>query len=600
MNGKETPVVRAPILSVLGHVDSGKTTLLDKIRGTAVQLREAGGITQHIGASMLPKETLEAIAGDLLKKYRFEVRIPGLLLIDTPGHEVFANLRRRGGSACDIAILVVDITKGLEPQTHESLNILLSREVPFVVAANKVDLLYEWRPQKTLSILESLSAQSKNTIYQLEERLSYIYAGLDAYKLQSNRFDRVRDFRKEVAVVPISAKTGEGIKELIAIIIGLVQRFMLDKLTVNYDDAGYGVVLEVSREHGIGSVLKCIHLDGTIRVGDTFITMGPEGVNVGKVRGILLPAPLDEIRDPTKKFKNIKVSYPAAGVLIIGPEVENIFAGAPFYTISDEKETPKYISYVTKEVTSIQIDTEKVGVVVKADTLGSLEALVSYITRKGIPVRKAFIGAVSKRDIVEAEIVKNVDETKGAIIAFNVDVLPDAEELAKSKKVPIFRGEVIFRLVDEYLSWVQQEVTRKRLEEYDSLVKPGKFQVLEGYVFRRSKPAIVGIKVLAGVIKPKYRVVNTSNEVIGTIHQIQDRGNPIPEATRNMEVAISIPEAVVGRDFEVNEVLYVDVPESDAKKLLKEFQDLMKGDEKEALLELINIKRKFDPSWARG
>ncbi|MEM0057018.1 MAG: translation initiation factor IF-2 [Candidatus Geothermarchaeota archaeon] len=600
MNKKDTLTVRAPILSVLGHVDSGKTTLLDKIRGTAVQLREAGGITQHIGASMLPKETLEAIAGDLLKKYRFEVRIPGLLLIDTPGHEVFTNLRKRGGSACDIAILVIDITKGLEPQTHESLNILLSREVPFVVAANKVDLLYEWRPQKTLSILESLNAQSKTAILQLEEKLSYIYAGLDAYKLQSNRFDRIRDFKKEVAVVPISAKTGEGIKELIAIIIGLVQKFMLDRLTVSYDDVGYGIVLEVSREHGIGSVLKCIHLDGTIRVGDTFITIGPEGINVGKVRGILLPAPLDEIRDPTKKFKSIKISYPAAGILIMGPAVENIFAGAPFYAITDEKEAPKYISNLTKEVSSIQIDTEKIGVIVKADTLGSLEALVSYITRKGMPVRKAFIGAVSKRDVIEAEIVKNVDETKGAIIAFNVDVLPDAEELAKSKKIPIFKGEVIFRLVDEYLSWMQQEVIRKRLEEYNSLTKPGKFQVLEGCVFRRSKPAIVGVKVLAGVIKPKYRIININNEIIGTIHQIQDKGNPIPEATRNMEVAISIPEAVVGRDFEVNEILYVDVPELDAKKLLKEFQDLMKGDERETLLELINIKRKFDPSWARG
>jgi len=122
-------------VAVLGHVDSGKTSLLDKIRGTGVQGREAGGITQHIGASFLPSETIQQMCGQLATKLKNpEQDVPGLLVIDTPGHEVFTNLRTRGGSAADIAILVVDTNRGFQPQTNESLKILQARKVPFVVA----------------------------------------------------------------------------------------------------------------------------------------------------------------------------------------------------------------------------------------------------------------------------------------------------------------------------------------------------------------------------------------------------------------------------------------------------------------------------------
>ena len=148
--------LRQPVVVVLGHVDSGKTSLLDKMRGTAVQSREFGGITQHIGASLFPIETIKDITGNLYERIsKYETQIPGLLVIDTPGHEIFANLRMRGGSAADIAILVVDVNKGLEAQTIESIEILRKRKVPFVIALNKVDMLSGWSMKKKLPSLQT-------------------------------------------------------------------------------------------------------------------------------------------------------------------------------------------------------------------------------------------------------------------------------------------------------------------------------------------------------------------------------------------------------------------------------------------------------------
>jgi translation initiation factor 5B len=575
------------------------TSLLDKIRGTAVQLREAGGITQHIGASMFPRETLEAIAGDLMRRFRFELKVPGLLVIDTPGHEVFSNLRRRGGSAADIAILVVDINKGFQPQTHESMQILMSRKVPFLIAANKVDLLYGWKPKDTISILESLRSQRDDTLVQLEEKISYIISALNTYNFNADRFDRIKDFRKTVAIIPVSAKTGEGIKELITILVGLVQRFMMDRLMVDLSRPGYGVVLEVSREPGLGVVLKSIHLDGVIRTGDIIVTAGLEGVITSRIRSILMPSPLDEIRDPRFRFKPIDASYPASGIIISGPDLEGVIAGAPFYALQNVGDIDVYKNEVVKEVESIKVDTDTLGVILKADTLGSLEAMVEYVGRKGISIRKADVGPISKSDIVQASIVGEKDESLGAVLAFNVDILRDAEELARDKKVPIFSGKILYRIVDEYLAWVSEESIRKRRAEFESLIRPGKLLVLEGYIFRRSKPAIVGVRVLDGTIRHKYPLVRGDGKKVGSIHQIQDRGKTIDEATRDMEVAISVRDAVVGRDFDENDVLYVDVPEDHARRLYKDFSDLLRGDELNALRELTEIKRRSNPGWAR-
>ena len=587
---------------VANNIVVHNTSLLDKIRGTAVQHREAGGITQHIGASLFPPETLKSICGPLLKKFGFDIVVPGLLVIDTPGHEVFSNLRVRGGSASDIAILVVDVTKGFQPQTHESIQILLSRRTPFLVAANKIDLIYGWRAVDTLSFLESIRHQNEDVKLRLEERIAYIISALNTYKFDADRFDRIKDFRKTVAIVPVSAKTGEGIQELLTILIGLVQRFLMDRLEVDLDKPGYGTILEISEEPGLGTVVKAIQVDGVIRVGDTFISAGRDGIVKTRIRSILMPAPLDELRDPRKKFKSIDVSYPAAGIIISAPNLENVYAGSPFYSISKDSQemVNEIIDRVSEEVAKIKVDTDKIGVVVKADTLGTLEAMVSQLSRRGIPIRKADVGVVSKKDVIEAEIVKDKDLLRGAILAFNVDVLDDADELARSKDIPIFKGNILYRIIEDYLGWIDEYTRKTRERIYASLVKPGKVEVLEGYIFRRSKPAIFGVKVLAGEIRPRVKLIRTDGKIIGTVHQIQSMGKPIGLANRGMEVAVSVREAEAGRDFKEGDILYVVVPEEDAKTLSKEFAHELPSDYLEALDEYIEIMRKRNPLFARG
>ncbi|MEM3151736.1 MAG: translation initiation factor IF-2 [Candidatus Bathyarchaeia archaeon] len=583
--------LRQPIVVVLGHVDHGKTTLLDKIRGTSVASREPGAITQWIGASLVPKETLKEICGSLLEKFKFQILIPGLLFIDTPGHETFSNLRRRGGSASDIAILVVDITKGFEPQTIESIEILKARKTPFMVAANKIDVISGWRSNINLSFLESLEKQSEEVKLDLENRIYSLIGELSKFNFKSDRFDRIRDFRTHVAIVPTSAKTGEGIPELLAVLVGLTQAFMKEILKVT-SGPGKGAVIEVKEEIGLGATLNAIIYDGTIKVGDKIVVGGKEGVIETHVKALLLPKPLDEIRDPKDKFITVSQVNAAAGVKISAPNLESALAGSPLYVVPKDEDKQKYIKLVEEEVGKLRINTDIIGVILKTDTLGSLEALTDVLKRLNIPVRIADVGDVSKRDIVEAEVVKQKDKFLGVVLAFNVKIFPDAEELAEKTEIPIFKSNIIYRLIEDYTEWVKKEKTAGKEAELSKLIKPGKIKVLEGYIFRRSKPAIIGVEVLEGTIKPKYPLMNKYGKIIGEILRIQDKGKDIQEAKIGMQVAISIDKGIVGRNIEEGDLLYVAVPEAHAQSFLTKFKDELTLEELNLLKEILELKPK--------
>ena len=324
--------LRQPIVCMLGHVDTGKTSLLDKIRGSAVQAREAGGLTQQIGASYFPLETLIAITTRLLAGYKANVKIPGLLVVDTPGHEAFANLRRRGGSVADVAILVVDAMHGFENQTYESLEILKSRKTPFIIAANKIDRIDGWRSNPDTGFLASYAKQEQLVKEDLDNRLYTMMGTLSRQGFSSERFDRVRDFTRNIAIVPVSAKTGEGVGELLAVLIGLTQQYMTDKLTVSADHA-LGTVLEVREEPGLGTTINAIIYDGVLKSEDVIVIGGKDGPIATSIRAILLPQPLDEIRDPRKKFNSIDSAPAASGVKIAAPDLENALPGSPLIAV---------------------------------------------------------------------------------------------------------------------------------------------------------------------------------------------------------------------------------------------------------------------------
>jgi len=589
--------IRQPIVCVLGHVDTGKTLLLDQIRKSSVQAREAGGITQHIGASFFPAETLKELAGPLLSRLGGGIRIPGLLVVDTPGHEAFANLRRRGGGVADIAILLIDVLKGFEAQTHESLDILKSRKTPFLVAANKIDRIPGWKPQPTPSFVESYKSQDPYVKQDLDERLYVIMGRFSQLGFRADRFDKIADFTRTVAIVPTSAKTGEGITEVVAVLAGLTQQFMKDRLQTTTGPAK-GTVLEVKEEVGLGVTVNVITYDGVLRRGDRIILGGKSGPIVTSVRALLLPKPLDEIRDPRDRFSSVKRVSAAAGVKIAAPNLDDALAGAPLYVVPSKDALKDYIKEVSEEIQRIRVSTDVDGVVLKTDALGSLEAIAESLERSGIPIRLADVGDVSKRDVTEAAVVKESEPLYGAVLAFNVKVLPDAEEEAKLRNVPIFQQNIIYHLTDDYLRWMRAQKEARERGEFDRLVKPGKISVLPGYVFRRAKPAIVGVEVLAGKIRPRVRLLTEDGKDLGEILQIQDKGEAISSAETGMQVAVSIDKPVVGRHFDERDILYVSVPESHAKKLLSEFQERLDRGDIQVLSELVEMMRKITPFWA--
>jgi len=425
--------LRAPIVAVLGHVDHGKTTLLDKMRGTLVAAREAGGITQHIGASMFPLdaiiETCKALLGEVKVK---RLEIPGLLFIDTPGHAAFANLRRRGGSLADLAILVIDINEGVQEQTRESIELLRARKTPFVVAATKIDLIPGWRPQGTVPLLKALEAQPAHVREELQNRVYLLMGQLSTHGFNSDLYYKITDFTRTLAIIPVSGKTGEGVPDLLLVLLGLAQAFMREQLTVG-DGPAEGAVLEVLEEEGLGTTINAIISDGILRVGDVIALMGLNGPFTTRVRALLVPKPLDEMRDPRDRFNRVEEVRAAAGVKIVAEGLEEAIAGSPIYVVDSPAREQEILEKIRMEVGEIILSTDKIGVVVKADTLGTLEAAILALKNRGIPVRRAGIGDVSKRDIVEAEVVRMKDELKGVILAFNVRVDHDLEVEANNK-----------------------------------------------------------------------------------------------------------------------------------------------------------------------
>ena len=589
--------IRQPIVCVLGHVDTGKTLLLDKIRRTSVQAREAGGITQHIGASFFPVETLKQLIGPLLSMLKGEIQIPGLLIVDTPGHEAFTNLRRRGGSVADIAVLVIDILKGFEAQTYECIEILKARKTPFIVAVNKIDRVPGWKTQPSTPFLKTYASQDTFVKESLDNRLYEIMGIFSRIGFRTDRFDHIKDFTSTIALVPTSAKTGEGITELLMVLVGLAQQYLKRRLQTTEGPAK-GSVLEVKEEPGLGLTLNIIIYDGTLQKDDLIVVGGKEKPIVTHIRAILVPKPLDEIRDPRDRFSSVNSVFAAAGVKIVASDLEGALAGAPLYAVPSGETSAKYVKLVMDEIKKIRIATDLKGVVLKADTLGSLEATAEILKQNEVPVRIADVGDVSKRDVVEASVVKAREPLLGVILAFGVKILPDAEEEATNTGVQIFKEPIIYNLIDNYLEWLKSKREAKIAQELEKLVKPGKILVMEGFVFRRAKPAIFGVEILGGQLKPKYSLVRAEDGAdIGEVQQIQDKGKPVSEAKQGMQIAVSMDKPIVGRHVFEKDILYVKVPEPDARALLEKHLDKLTAEEQQVLKEYVEMMRKKTAFW---
>jgi len=587
--------IRSPIVSVLGHVDHGKTTLLDFIRGSGIAQKEAGGITQHIGATEIPMEVVESVGGEFLKNLGIKETLPGLFFIDTPGHEAFTTLRKRGGALADLAVLIVDINEGFKPQTYEALNILKMYKTPFIVAANKIDRIFGWQPNEGAPFLHTFFRQPQNVQEKVDTGLYELVGILHEEGFESERFDRISDFSKQVSIIPISAKTGEGVPELLATLMGLAKQYLKEQLKIEEDAPAKGTILEVKEEVGLGVTIDAVIYDGILKKDDIIAIMTMDNVITTNIRSLLKPRPLEEIRESKKKFQKIDEVVAAAGIKIVAPNIENAVSGSPIrvarWDLEDVKEE------ILKEIEDIKIDTDELGIVVKADTLGSLEALVNLLRNMDVPIRAANIGDVSRRDVVDAAISKKEEPLYGVIIAFNVKILPSASDEIKASEIKLFSANIIYQLTEDYQEWIDAAEEEKKKAYLDAVIKPAKIRVIPKLIFRNSKPAIVGIEVLSGTVKQDHGLIRRDGSRVGKVEGMQDKGENLKSVSRGKKVAMSIKNAIFGKNFDEGDVLYVDIPENHYKILESELKSKLSEDEYETLNEIVDIKRKKNPDW---
>lgn len=573
-----TDNLRSPIIVTVGHIDHVKTTLLDKIRGTYVAKGEACAITQHVGASYIPIDNVKKICGKLLKKFNTELKIPGLLLVDTPGHSAFTTLRKRGGSVSDLAILVVDVIEGFQEQTDESLKILKEFKTPFIIAATKIDKIQGWFPHKDSCFLDSFQKQRDEVKDVVDKKVYNIVSQLSERGFDSERFDRINDFTKQISIVPVSGHTGEGVPELLMLLSGLSQQFLQDRIELS--DVARGTILEIKETRGFGTTIDVIIYDGKIMKGDYLVIGGNEPV-VTKVKALLQPRLMQELRIE-KNFESVDEISAAAGIKISAPDLENVIAGSPLVAVSDEEDIEKAKEMVQTEVEEVQFNKTIDGVVIRADTLGSLEAMMKILSEEGISIRKAEVGSISKEDIIGSQNMK--DELKRVVLTFNVKTSEDIKTLAKDLGIRIFENTVIYRLVEEYKGWCLQKKERDILKKLDEVKRPVELRVLPGCVFRQSNPAIFGVEVLRGYLKSDVSMKKIDGKKIGKIKEIQKEGQNVTEARKGDKVAVSMEDVVIGRGLNENEIIISVLSDHDLK-ILREVSSRLSEDEKDLLKE---------------
>ena len=387
--------MRSPIVCVLGHVDAGKTHLLDKIRSSSIHAGEAGNITQQIGASYVPIDTIIKHTKHMDEQFinKLEYKVNGLIFIDTPGHEPFTNMRTRGSNLCDIAVLVVDILVGIQKQTLECIKMLIKTKKLFVIALNKVDLLYGWKSTKDESIRNGLKIQNKDILLKYESRVRHIWTQFQELGYNTALYYKNKNF-EHISMVPISAITGEGLPDLLMLLAQLSQKYIGENLIKN--DIVHCTVLEVKPVQGRGMTIDVILTNGVLHQGDKFIVCGIKGEPIITYIKTLL------IHTGKNQYKNVNTVTASMTCKIDAPNLDDAVAGSPLYVIKDDIE--KYKLKVMKSLDSLKSKVNGEGVYVNASTLGGMEALFEYLS--DVPISGFRIGSVQKKDVTKAAAVR--------------------------------------------------------------------------------------------------------------------------------------------------------------------------------------------------
>jgi translation initiation factor 5B len=595
--------LRCPIVVIMGHVDTGKTKLLDKIRKTNVQEGEAGGITQQIGATFFEKKTLDVQTSRLNETEKFELKVPGMLVIDTPGHESFSNLRSRGSSLCDIAILVVDLMHGLEQQTIESLTMLRTKGVPFVVALNKVDRCYGWKTHKDAPIREALKDQDEGTLSEFRSRCIDAKVQLQEQGVNSNIYWEMgnddwasSDF---IPLVPTSAVTGEGVQDVLLLLCQMAQKKLVDSLMWHANLQA--TVLEVKAIDGLGMTIDVLVVNGYLKEGDRAVFCTLDGPIVTEIRGLLTPPPSREMRIKSEYIHHKEIKG-AIGVKIIGNNLDKVMAGTPVMIVGPNDEEEDIKSEVMSDLTSLQgkLNTDKLGVLVQASTLGALEALLQFLreeTKPPIPVSAIGIGTIHKRDVTKISIMNEKGHSEYAtILAFDVPIEREAREHAQEMNVRIMTADIIYHLFDQFTRFMAELGEQRRAEASAVAVFPSIIKILPQHIFNQKDPIIVGAEVVEGILKvgTPLCVPALGGLYIGKVESIENNGRIQETARKGVSVAIKIvnegnPTITYGRQFDASNHLYSQLTRASIDALKAHFKEQLDTEDWKLVIKLKKV-----------
>ena len=475
-------------------------------------------------------------------------------------------------------------------QTEESIDILKNYKTPFVVALNKIDLLPGWRSNSSLTLLENIQSQSDQIKVLIEKKLYEVVGKLSELGFNSERFDRVEDYTKQISIIPVSAKTREGLPELLMGITRFSQKFLESSLKVNAEGYAKGTVLEVKEEKGLGTTADVIIYDGTLRQNDTIVIGSLGDPIVSRVKTMLMPPPMTEMRDKKAKFRPIKEAVAATGIKISGPGMDNVVAGMPLRSCA-AADIGNVIEEIKQEVEEVLIETDNQGIVIKADSLGSLEALVKLLKEKGIEIKRASIGNISKKDISDAESGYEKDPLHSVILGFNAQLNPDVRV---PENVNVITGNVIYKIIEDFEKWQAEQKKLLESKEMDYLAKPCKIALLKGYVFRQNNPAVVGVEIIAGVLKSGIQLMKKDGNALTYVKSIQHEQETIEKAEKGKQAAVSLPDVTIGRQLHEGDILYSVIPEEQFRKY-KEYKGLLSQEEIDVLKEIAEIMRKQNP-----
>jgi len=595
--------LRCPIVVIMGHVDTGKTKLLDKIRKTNVQEGEAGGITQQIGATYFEKKTLLTQTEKLNETEKFNLTLPGMLVIDTPGHESFTNLRSRGSSLCDVAILVVDLMHGLEQQTIESLTMLRKRGTPFVVALNKIDRCYDWKTCKDTPIRDALKVQSEGTVQEFRSRADSAKLQLQEQGVNSNIYWEMGDEdwtnSDFVPLVPTSAITGEGVQDILLLLCQIAQRKLWRQLMwcANLQ----ATVLEVKAIDGLGMTVDVLVVNGYLREGDKAVFCTLDGPVVTEIRGLLTPPPSREMRVKSEYIHHKEIKG-ALGVKLIGNGLEKVMAGTPVMVVGEYDEEEDIKEEVMSDLSRLQdkLSTDKKGVMVQASTLGALEALLQFLreeTKPPIPVSAIGIGTIHKRDVTKISIMNEKGCPEYAtVLAFDVPVERDAREHANDVNVRIFTADIIYHLFDQFTRFMEQLTEKRREDAAGIAVFPSIVKILPQHVFNQKDPIIVGVEVVEGILKvgTPLCVPALGGLTVGVVTSIECNGREQETAKKGSSVAIKIvnetnPTITYGRQFDASHSLYSQLSRASIDALKLHFKDKLENEDWRLVVKLKKV-----------